>query len=292
MLRILVPIVSSLILSSSLYAIEIPIVQNLEVTIPLKELSVIEFPFEVKVKNFTPFVYKKKKTIQKDVEKKDFDPLKDSVKLPQVKDLTPLSNIRNMRDIKKKITANKNAVVNTLKGKSKKFSVSWGKNFVQFLPKKEGSTQLIVWGYEKFPIIIKIIISNDKELSNSYIKFVDYEADNKKITKKSLKNTSHEKVCSRLIKSLYNHKVPSGYKTVIKVQEYNSKSLEVSFVKSIVGKYYTASEYRVLNIADTALSLNEPMFSTANNYAISIENRDLKENEATRMFVVTPSDKE
>jgi len=62
MLKILLLIVFSVLY---LNAKNIPMVQNIEIYVPTKEWVVIELPFEIKAKNFTPFVYQIKKTLQR-----------------------------------------------------------------------------------------------------------------------------------------------------------------------------------------------------------------------------------
>ena len=273
MLRILVLIVFSLL--SIATAKVMPIVQNLEIYIPVKELSVIEFPFLVKEKRFTPFVYKVK---IKKIEDKN-DPLKAAIKLPSV-------------PVKKKYTIRKPVSVKNLFTKKKKtnnkaLSVTWGKNFAQFYPRYEGSTEVIIWGYKKYPILIKLIATKDKKKVNRYIKFVDYDKDFK--VKNNFKDISHEKICSRLIYLLYNNKTPGGFKLESTQKEYKSDNFDFILIKSLVGKYYSASEYKITNISNKKIKLNEPMFASAYTYAISIVNRDLGPGETTKMFVVTPT---
>jgi len=280
MLKILVQIVFSFVIVSSVGAREIPMVQNIKITIPFKSLSVIEFPFEIKDKRFTPFEYKKKKK-KKGSKSGEVNPLEDEISLPQSQKPSPITSIRS------------NNTKNGAKGKGTKkitnFSVSWGKNFLQIFPKKIGTTQLIVWGYRKYPMLITLEVSNDKKKYQSYVKFTDFELEQDKLAKKTLKKMSHEKSCSRLIYHLYNDKVPTGYKLETVDEEYKDQNFVAVLSKQLVGKYYTAKEYRLQNMSDKSVILNEPMFSSEKTYAVTIENRKLKAHESTRLFIVTPT---
>jgi len=260
MLRILVLIAFSLL--TIVNAKIIPLVQNLEIYIPVKELSVIEFPFLIKEKKFTPFVYKVK--LNKIGNKSD--PLKSAVKLPKISSTNGFT-IHQPVSVKNIFTRNK--------------------NFAQFYPRYEGSTEVIIWGYKKYPILLKLIATKDKKKTNRYIKFIDYDKSFK--VRKDFADLSHEKLCSRLIYLLYNNKVPGGFKVESEHKEYKSKNFDFILIKSIIGKYYSATEYKITNISDKKIKLNEPMFASAYTYAISIVNRDLNPNETTKIFVVTPT---
>ncbi|WP_188109399.1 TraK domain-containing protein [Sulfurimonas indica] len=270
-------IVSSFVVVGILSAKDIPMVQTIEIKIPLKEFSVLEFPFEVKEKRFSPFVYKKK--IKKKTKK--FNPLKEKVSIPNANQGTNNKKFFSLNQFKKKNGTETN------KPKNKAFASTWGKNFVQFYPYKIGKTQLIVWGYSKYPLLITIVVSADKKDTDTYLKFVDYQERENKNT--SLKGISHEKICSKLIQYLYHNKTPSGYKIETHHQVYNSNSLKFVLIKTLIGKRYSALEYSVENISESTQRLNEPMFASKNTYAISIENRELESGEATRMFVITPT---
>lgn len=278
MLKILVQIVFSLTLIGNLYAIDIPIVQEMKIVIPLNKMSVIEFPFEVKKKSFTPFEYRRIKG--KKENKKEIDPLKDEIALPEVKKLSPIGSIKQYgkkikNKISKKTTSRKN------------ITVTWGKNFVQFYPRKLGKTQLLLWGYKKFPMMLTIEISKNEESYNSYIKFIDPEQ--KYHQKRSLKSDSHEKTVRMLIRDLYNNKITSGYELERKEVHYIDEIYLIEEKKALVGKYYTATEYIIKNISKTKTLLNEPMFASKNTYGISFENRKLYSGETTRMFIVSPT---
>jgi len=279
MLKILALIVSSVITTSVLCAKEIPIVQEIEIKIPLKEFSVVEFPFEVKEKKFSPFIYKKR--IKK--EKKQFNPLENHISIPDIeKEKKQQKKFFSINDIKKrKAQQNKNA------RKNSSFSATWGKNFVQFYPHKIGKTQLIVWGYSKYPMLITINVSDKKQDTDTYLKFVDFQKKQERDV--DFKGISHEKICSKLIKYLYHNKTPSGYKLETHHQAYKTNTLKFILIKTLIGKRYSALEYSIENISSEFQRLNEPMFASKDTYAISIENRDLKPNEATRMFVITPT---
>lgn len=282
MSKILALIVSSLVFSGVLFSKEMPMVQEIEIKIPLKEFSVIEFPFEVKEKKFSPFVYKKK-IKKKTKEQSEIEKLTKNVSVPSIdSEQKKHKKFFSVKDFQNKM---KNGTKPAPAHKT--FSATWGKNFVQFYPYKTGKTQLVVWGYSKYPLLITVVVSSNKEATDRYIKFVDFAK--KENTNKSFKGISHEKICGRLIKYLYHNKTPSGYKLETKHQVYKSNGLEIVLIKTLVGKRYSAAEYSIENKANEKQLLNEPEFASQSTYAISIENRELDRGEATRMFVVVPT---
>ncbi len=270
MLKILVLIVFSLI--SIANAKNIPLVQNLVIYIPVKEFSIVEFPFLIKAKRFTPFVYK----IKLHKIKNSHDPLKTAVQLPTISSNNGFTS--TPIDVKK---------IFDKKKKAKALSVSWGKNFAQFYPRYAGNTEVVIWGYKKYPILLKIVATKDIQKADRYIKFINYDKSFK--VNQNFQDLSHEKICSRLIYLLYNNKTPGGFKNETEHKEYKSKNFNFILIRSIIGKYYSATEYKITNISNKKIILNEPMFASVYTYAISIENRDLKSGETTRMFVVTPT---
>ncbi len=270
MLKILVLIVFSLI--SIANAKDVPLVQNLVIYIPVKEFSIVEFPFLIKAKSFTPFIYK----VELHEIKNNNDPLKAAVELPKI---SSSNGFTVSPPVIKKIF--------TKKKKEKPLSVTWGKNFAQFYPRYAGSTEVIIWGYKKYPILLKLVATKDMQKADRYIKFIDY--DKSFTTNQNFRDLSHEKICSRLIYLLYNNKTPSGFKVESQHKEYKSKNFNFILIKSIIGRYYSATEYQITNISNKKIILNEPMFASAYTYAISIENRNLKAGETTKMFVVTPT---
>lgn len=273
MLKILVLIVFSIGL---VFAKDIPMVQEIEIDIPIKKFSVIEFPFVVKEKKFSSFVYKKIVKKKKDIKEKIATPKLD-IEVP-----------KKFSDLNKKYSSKFKKAVG-IKTKSKQFKVSWGKNVAQIFPKHIGHTQLIVWGYESYPMLVTINVVDKDAKSDRYIKFIDYK---KEKVASSLKSFNHEKICSKLISYLYKNKTPKGYKLSTSDENYTVEDYQLSLIKSISNKKYTALEYKIINTSDEKLLLNEPMFASSDKnivYAVSIENRELNSKEATRLFIVVPT---
>ncbi len=257
-----------------------PLVQNLTVYIPVKQFSVLEFPFLIKEKRFTPFVYKVR---QSEEDSPDFqDPLKNKIELPKLNN-NGFTKQQVMTDVRKKLHLKQQVQ----KSSQKPFTASWGKNFVQLYANTPGQTEVVIWGYSKYPILLTLVVTRDKTKADTYIKFVNY--DKKFTANENFKHDTHEKICSKLIYFLYNNITPSGFKVQTQHKIYKSKNLQFILIKSIVGRFYSAIEYKVTNISGRKLKLNEPDFASNDTYAISIVNRDFKSGETTKMFVVTPT---
>ena len=240
---------------------EMPIMQNIEIYIPYREFFIAEFPFEIKDKKFSPFIYK--------AEVKKEDPLKNKVKLP---------------GLEKKKKKKKNLF---FLSRQKPFKATSGKNFVQIYPTKVGKTELTIWGYRKFPLMITFVVTKNKEIADKYIKFIDYEAENE-----TFKSSTHEKICKKLIYNLYNNITPRGYKNVSVYKKTDKGGLEMILIRELRGKRYRAMEFNIKNKKDKTIKLNEPMFASEDVYAVTIENRVLKPSEATRIFIVSRMENE
>lgn len=252
MLRILLLTVFSI----SLFAKEMPLVQEMEFLIPYKKFFVIEFPFEIKDIKLSPFKYRIKNILDK------------KVKTPKLE-----SKNRNgvLSTIKTKLTREK---------KSEPVLVTKGKNFLEIYANRFGYFQVVVWGYKKYPLLLSFKVNSKKY--DTYIKFTDNETSDI-----VLKKSNFEKICSKLIYALYNNKKVNGYKTISGNEKLETK-LKYYHIKSIIGKKFAASEFVVENNTTGAKILNEYDFidNYKNVYAVSVENRNLKPNESAKIFIV------
>jgi len=230
--------------------------------IPLKEYSVIEFPFEIKDKKASAF-YSMVKVKKKD---KKVDSKKDGVKVPRFQ--TPI--IKKKTDPKKTVKKKAPIIINV------------GKNNIQLYPLALGHMEFVIWGYKKFPILLKIIVDN--KLGEKYYLFKDYSI-NKRIANK-LESDSHEKIIARLTKALYNKKPPKGYTIESYYSKFKVKNFEFVLVQSYFGKRYIAEEWRVSNKSDATEKLYPEQFFNDDIYSVSFENDILNSDETTRMFIV------
>jgi len=269
MLKILVQIVFSIILfGSSLIAKNIPLVKNIDIYIPYKEFSVIEFPFEIKGYAFTPFTYK----IEIKNEKKELDPTYSTPSL----DKTPSSVSQKL----KKLTKSKLAA----KQHSSPINVARGNNFFRFYPKRVGKTELLVWGYKKFPVMIKLHITKDPTKYDRQIKFLDYSA-NEKVAE-NFESASHDRVIIKITKALFANTLPGGYRNFSSHKEYISNNLNMQLVRTIIGKRYKGEEYILTNIGSDTVNLEAQMFEGKGIYGITFINNILTPKKSTKVFVV------
>ena len=262
MLKILVLIVFSAIFS---FAKDMPIQQKLEIKIPLRQNYVLEFPFKIEVKK-SPFYAKRIKEENENEKKK--------VIVPKI--VRPNANGEVIVPIEKKAIKTKS--------QKKSFTLSNSDNIIELFARKEGNTEIIVWGYSEFPIMIKIVVEENTNINDNFLRFVDYKVDQKKAIK--YESGSHEKVLLRLLKSLTNNKVPTGFKTEIETLDYQKDGLYYQLDKRIVGYNYVAESWIIENKEDRVVNLYDEMFAEKDIFLVSIENTKINKDESTRLFII------
>lgn len=254
MLRTLVLIV--FLSTLSLNAKDMAIQESLNITVPLKKTVILEFPFKIEVTK-TPFYTKKKK------EKKE------------IKIVTPSLDgniqIKNPNFKEKKT--------------QKSFSLKSSDNIINIFSKKEGKTEFTIWGY-KHPIIISLDVKKeDSETSfEKYYRFKNIETDRKKAIK--FEAVPHERIVIKILKALYNNKVPKGYKVERASLKYQASGLNHTLEKRIVGYNYIGEVWAVRNIDKLPVNLYESKYLSNEIYLVSFEADMLKRNEITRLFIV------
>jgi len=282
MLKILVLIAINVVF---LFSKELPMMQKIDLYMTVKGFSIVEFPFKIKDKKFGPFSYQRevkqktkpdtKKASKQDNEAKTKEDPLAGVKLP-----------KSIMAYKKKLNRRKKKMAKAgktpLNSNNQPIKITSGDNFIQFYSKIEGKTELVVYGYKKYPMIINLIFTKNK-MANSFIRFTDIDDT---FAKNPLKGAIHDRICTQLIYDLYNNINPTGYKVSSPYHEYKQLGLKFVLVKELVGQSYKAVEYRVTNISGGNLSVKEPDYTSGNSYAVSILNRELKKDEATRLFIV------
>lgn len=238
-----------------LNAKEIPIKKVIEINLPIGVPSILDFPFNIEAVKATSFIYKIK--------------LKE-----QLNELQPVSSQNNAKH--KKNTH----LFNTIRP----IIINRTKRVITITPKKEGRMSLIIWGY-KYPIVLDIktrLIKNNQY--DRYITFLDYSQDKSKAIK--FEGTSHEKVIVKLIRYIYNNKLPSGYNDKIGTLSYVTNGIRLIQIKSYIGNQYKVEEWVVKNLTDKDIILYPQMFYSNNIYAVTFENNNLKRFSAIRMFIV------
>lgn len=252
------------------------------ISIPVKEYSIIEFPFIIKDIQFNAFTYKK--MIQKKV------PVK--------------KNIAIKNSGVKKITLSKKTKAKKLptKGAKNLLGMTKGKNVITFKPKFKGYLEMIIWGHKDFPIILKIKVV-DKKYGSQNIKFVNLTENRHAVIE--FESSSHEKIIEKIVKHLYNKGLnpkPSGYANVIRKEVYdvavmvgNKKiaTLRNTLIREIVGRGYVGQVWNVNVLKnkeeipkDFKIHLYEDMFLSDGVYAVSLETYDINIAHGTRVMIV------
>lgn len=278
--------VALLIPTGGLFAKELPIVREITLLMPLKEFTVVEFPFEIKAHDFTPFITTDKSTPSLSLPA--LPPLGsgDQTKFapPTLNDANKMAN-GEMPSSAAKQGSPSNTQSN---GSSSPKPVDWskGKNFFKFYPKKIGETQLIVFGYEKFPIVLNLKVTQNKEdVADSIYRFIDYEKNKEVATK--FESTYHDKVVVNLTKALYNNEPPKGYEIISLQKEYISNPLRFRLIKEYQGKTYSGVEYLVINEGTTNITLDWEMFKNQKGiYGVTFNKDILLPNENARLFII------
>ena len=253
---------------TSLMALDMPILNKQEIYLENGKFTVMEFPFKIKKTINSGFLVELK-TAREEEYKGDSDI--DSVMLPEDK---PTAT-----------TKKKKAVITKIKNP---IEIKQGQMSLTLLPKKLGSFELIIWGYKKYPIMltIHVVDIDSKESTPTYYNFLDYETDKEEA--KSFEKTAHEKVIIKLVRAIYNNKLPTGYKSLGYSQDFTNASdvLLYKLNRAYIGNAYRVDEWVIRNIGDESVKLYEEAFYTEGVYGISFENDLLPGHQQTRMFVV------
>jgi len=260
-------ILGLLILSLPLMALELPLNPTTKLVVKQGAFSTIKLPFSISRIEKSPFV-SKAANIPAGVDSDtviNSEVLANADRLPQPK--------------------------RAKKGASRKptpLKMKWSGKTISLYPNKVGSTSVAIYGYDKYPVILKIIVR--KSASADHFFFKDYETQSKEIAG-GFEMVEHEKVLSMLWKYGFNNMTPPGYNAVNVKRVYHKKGLKFTLVKQLVGEQYREDVYIVKNTTKGNLHLYEEMFYVDGIYGIAFENNDLKRGEATRMFVIKTAGK-
>ena len=271
----------AIVVVQSVEAKDIPIVKKITLLMPLKEFTTIEFPFEIKGHDFTPFV-----SISSDE--------KEALTLPN---LPPLNGkeqefaLPSLDEKKQNQNASSSKQPNvpampSSSGAKKPVEWSKGKNFFKFYPRKVGETQVIIFGYEKYPIVINLkVVENKEGAEDSTYKFIDYD-EHKEVASK-FESANHDKIVVSITKALYNNEPPKGYDVNTKQGEFFNPPFRFRLIKEYQGKLYSGVEYLVTNEGAQNVSLDWDMFKGQKGvYGITFDKDVLIPKEQARLFVV------
>ena len=268
-LKLLVSSLLVVTIASSLFAKEMPITQEVELSIPLGEFSVIEFPFKITSKNITSFLpIKKIITKVKKVGKEKVNLDDDLVRKPIPKKVKKVDSSK----LKKTINQRK---------KSKYISITQNINSLTFFTRKEGIIKMVIWGYDH-PILLTLRVSR-KDGFGLY-KFILPQSKNKDAI--DMEQSSHEKVINKLMVHLFNQTLPNGYKSISKDINFISNGFAMRLNRKLIGKRYTAEEWILTNHTDVDSEIHEESFYQSGVYGVSLEVDSLKQEESTRVFIV------
>lgn len=159
-----------------------------------------------------------------------------------------------------------------------------GKNvFVKLIEKIP--TELFVMLNDPDETTVNIIL-NPKDIPAQTIEFTDKATELKKIYEEE-KSIPYENAIRNIILAISNTGKVKGYSVLEGDNEtVRTKELELTKVRTYQGYKYSAEVWKVKNIADRALYLEEPFFYMIGMKAISIENHNLAKNEETLLYVV------
>ena len=247
---------------------DIPISNTMTIYVPLKQFSVIAFPFKITGKKSSSFytTVKVEKKQKKSNEHSD-------IKIPSMDKPLISSRFKDKKGIKKKKERKRS--------KKAPIKIDVGNNNVQIYPLATGHIELIIWGYKKYPIMLKIIV--DPKLGENYYNFVDYNTKPKSV--KKFESDSHEKILAKITKALFLGKSPKGYKKETFYSKFTSDNLEFVLVQGFYGKRYIGEEWIGTNKSDK-IKLYPEMFFNDDIYSVSFENNILNKGESTRIFIV------
>ena len=277
-MRRLVSSFIALYFSLNLFALEMPMDSSMSLKAQIGEFTVVEFPFKIKGVQSATFIpkYKIVKKRHTVTTSSALDNATSDVDGKAKKDTDIMSN---------KPPAEEKVVKSA--DKKKYISIKKGTNTLTLYPRKYGTLKLIVWGYE-YPINLKIVVA--KEGITSYYEIIDYTKKKKKV--EAFESVPHEKVIVKLIRSMFNHKTPTGYDSETIDAPFSDQNITFTQTSNYIGRSYIAQEFSVTNMRHESIRLYEELFYNEGIYAVALEATDLKYKESTRLFIVKRNDKQ
>ena len=139
--------------------------------------------------------------------------------------LPPMLN-KKVMVVNNKVQIVKQPTIN--KGATKSLKMASSENIIKLYPKQTGSAEFLIWGYD-YPIMINLVVKDklSKDNKEKHYKFIDYKQRKNLVMK--YESSYHEKVLEKLLKALYNKKIPRGYQKVITKEIYEDKPNNLFF---------------------------------------------------------------
>lgn len=159
-----------------------------------------------------------------------------------------------------------------------------GKNvFIKLIEKVP--TELFIMLNDPDETTINIIL-NPKDIPSQTIEFTDKTAEMKKVYEEE-KSIPYEKAIRNIIVSISKTGKVKGYSVLEADNEtIKTNELELTKLRTYQGYKYSAEVWKVKNISDKALYLEEPFFYMIGMKAISIENHNLAKGEESLLYIV------
>jgi hypothetical protein len=265
---------SIMLYSTIAAAKEIPITQEVEITIPLGEFAVVEFPFKVESKNITSFLVDKPIVVASD-EDSDID-VNNEILNKSIEPKEADTSLAAPPPTKSKAQSKPQA-----KPQSKHISVTQNLNGFTFFPKKIGVLKMVVWGY-KHPVLLTIRVS--KEDGFSSYQFILPHSDSKEVV--TTEQGAHEKIVNDIMVHLFNQTLPKGYKSISDDQNFKSNEYGLRLNRQLLGKKYMGEEWIFTNDSQEKAVVHEESFYQKGIYGVSLESDSANQGESIRVFIV------
>lgn len=277
-------IISSVFCTAGLYALNVPLIKVISINIPKSNYSVVEFPFKIKDLQINSFVASVKKKIS-------------------VKDQAPIGTKKPVLNFSK--SNNAGASSKPVIKKVNYLNMTKGVNVLTFKPNTYGYSQMVVWGYKPYPIILTIHVVKQNK-GYQFFKFVPVIQNSNRV--QEFESMPHEKIIASIVKYLYARNInpkPPGYYDAVAHQTYtvdiykhgNVVGHLVSNLRwETIGRNYIGQVWLVNVIPNK--NYNKPiyvrlyskMFAAKGIYAVSINRYTISPGRGTEVMIVRYND--
>jgi len=278
---------------ASVSAKEIPVMEKVVIEVPVKEYSILKFPFNITNLQMGGFRY-----IKKNTQPNTQQPESKAIEKSGTKKINLGAQQNSAANPKSDATINTNNPLNIKKVD----------NMITLRPSMKGELEMIVWGNKDFPMIVNLKVL---DVGDTNIEFVQLVESRKEVL--DFEASAHEKVIERITRHLYNPDVnrkPGGYENVTRKEIYEVgirdregltfARVRVELLREVVGRRYVGQEWNV-NIVpefededgntieiqkDFYLNLYEEMFDNHGVFSVSLETYRITPKHGTRVIIV------
>lgn len=239
-----------------------PIMQSQELIIPIKKRTIIELPFEIQ-DEIRVGVF----TIKPDT-KPSNDSIGDGIQPAPIvlNKQSPNSQELNLPTLNKTNSAQQNVAKKTIPEDGVVPKITKGVNNIEIFPSTAGDVDLTIWGYDKYPIVLRINISEaDSNLTKQETYFVlkDYSKEESDV----ISGSSHIEAIAQMIYPMYEAKLKtnlnndfciSGHKmTLPQWKMITTSNMELSSEFECSGARYASSKWTLTNLNKYPISVSE-----------------------------------